>query len=124
MDFYADNSTDVVLPIGNLMKRDLWDNIGIDNGFMGLYWDVDMAMQNYTMGGKVLICEKAKLIDEKEVNRPRLCLFNNGFDKELFYSYWSSVPGQLRSERSQLIKPLELTTSVCYESQGNKGAWE
>ncbi len=58
--FWSGNSKSPMTPVGGLMKREMWHQLGgIDRRFVTLFWDLDMGMRMYEIGGAVVRCENA-----------------------------------------------------------------
>ena len=55
----VDQSWNPIMPAGGVMRKDLYLKMGgIDRRFKKLFWDLDLAMRLYEMGGRVLINEQ------------------------------------------------------------------
>jgi hypothetical protein len=143
MDFYGDNTyLDIVpnLSIGGIVSRELWNRLGIDRNFVTGYWCCDQAMQVWAMeGGQIPVCEKAHLTDRKINNGSRLCNWGNGYDRNLFYSFWTHCQYDKSTElypstsikkeyppvlvRQRPNEPIVESPDILTISQGPKGKW-
>jgi hypothetical protein len=44
------------MPLAGLMKREMWKKLGgIDKNFIAVFWEVDLAMRMYEIGGRVVL---------------------------------------------------------------------
>jgi len=111
------------LPITSFCSKKLWHNLkGIDNRFVALYWDVDMAMSAYSKDGKVVICDKATCFERNARGlKGRLCCVPG--DKNKFYSLWHETgnpeTGNFLSERKDEIREFVWNNSILKISQGS-----
>lgn len=141
MDFYGDGRYHDIVPTMNVcsfMSRELWLSLGIDKNFVALYWDSDQAMKVWSMGGKIEICEAGSLIDVQIPDSIRMANWNDGFDRRLFYSFWTKCPfekiesyatEQMKTqyppvlERQRPPEPIVESPDLLTVSQGAKGVW-
>lgn len=112
---------DIIVPIGSFIHRSLWDKTYIDKRFVGLYWDIDIAMQVYALGGTVNVCPDATFT-ERGVRglKGRLCCLKE--DKPFVYSLWHTTgnpkTGHHLKERSSPPELFEWTDDILEVSQG------
>lgn len=58
--YWADDHSSPIIPITNLMKKEIWEKIGgIDKNFIASHWQMDIAMRFYEMGGRIIISKNA-----------------------------------------------------------------
>ena len=58
--YWTDDNNSPRMPFGALMKREMWKKLGgIDNRFIAQYWDLDIAMRMYEIGGRLVFAENA-----------------------------------------------------------------
>jgi hypothetical protein len=103
------------LPTCSMMYRDTFNNIGIDNSFIGVIWDHDMAFELVSRGGKVLISDRSTFSDLKTSG---LC--KTGGDHAHLTDMWFDGD-TIRYKRKNFINPLVYSDDVLIVSQGRKG---
>lgn len=100
--------------------------MGIDNNFVALFWDTDMIMRLYLLGGGVNIVQNSRV---RDIKKPNLCLYKKKFgDKDLVYSLWYKTVKRLDSgdyiledpfpQRKIPIQKLCWTDDILVKSQG------
>lgn len=58
--YWTDEKSSPRMPAGSLMKKRVWEKIGgIDKRFIALYWDLDIAMRMYEIGGRLVFAKDA-----------------------------------------------------------------
>lgn len=119
--YFQGQTNTPILPFGALLKRDLWMRLGgLDRRFIASFYDFDMAMRIYEVGGQTIISKDAVT---NEVHKgPRLVLeYGEPFDRPLLHSFWVK-DGRIVKNR---LSPLEPFTDddILTVSQGNKGRW-
>jgi len=132
-----------VMPFGNLMTKEFWDEIGgIDRNFVGMYWDADIAMRaKHQFNGQILVCRKAGAIDDltrfyrtKTENWGSLTAKSTR-DFDLFNKLWHDGKGgnitqgihlnaNVRHERTRPAELFEERDDILTVSQGPKGQWK
>ena len=109
----------IVVSFGSLVKKNLFEKLGgIDNRFLALYWDLDIVMQLYVLGGKVIICENATC-DEPIKNS--LHKLRGKYDFKFFLNLWCKTEnGQkiLTLNRNSPVAPFINDESILSKSQG------
>lgn len=85
--YWTDDKSSPVMPLSGLMKKKIWQQLGgVDSRFVALYWDLDIAMRLYEIGGKVIISDNA-FIEEFQWNhfweRPPRIMENFSIKKKL-----------------------------------------
>jgi len=140
---------------GIFATRKLWEKIlPIDKNFVALYWDCDLMMKSYSLGGGVYLCKDAivqEITKMRDLNRLSGRLSSAGAmplrDRMLFYSYWVSrkkkrfshrniefIPNPTRNgpkkykihkKRSVPVEPIENRSDLLTVSQGETlGMWK
>lgn len=116
--FKSDPSSPVVPCIG-LMSRNLYMNIGgIDRNFICTYFDLDIAMRIYALGGRVIL-SKDVYIGEYHVGPEGLC--GRYPDRAYLDSLWV-INGKVQFKRAKPVEPFS-GNRILEESQGPKGKW-
>lgn len=136
--FFSSRPDTPWMPVGTLCSRELWDDLGgIDNRFVCLYWDMDIAMRLISRGGQNIIPPKA-FVDDKKIHKlklfqikEQLCEYNHNEDRDFVYSLWCEKSDKPWNQRKLLsarsdpnIIPYENNESLLIRSQGNKGKWK
>jgi len=130
--YHVWNPDSPLAPICPLMSRELWQRIGgIDKRFIALYWDLDLAMRIYEIGGIGILSPDAKV---EELGRCILGGEHNLYDKYgpchdrvILDSFWT-IPGQyglfsqIVSHRLTPIESFE-DKDLLTITQGSKGEW-
>lgn len=103
-----------------LMRRDTWEEIGgIDRRFISLYWDLDIFMRIYKIGGFPFISPNS-IAEERSGND-----LLGGYlpiDRELLDSFWITADGSYSETRLAPVEPFD-DKDIITVSQGNKGEW-
>ncbi len=106
-----------VMPISGLISKKLYTDIGgIDRNFLGAYWDLDIAMRIYALGGSVILSDL--YIDEPMGAGG---LFNNENDRPFLDSLWVTN-GKIHLNRARPVEPFS-DQRILEETQGIKGKW-
>lgn len=121
-DFWGGGQSNIMLPVGSLCSRDVWNRYSIDKNFIALYWDVDMAMSLYSDGGKTIICEEATICDDRFCQRSTWNSFGR-HDISYFYSLWTSGSEILFTRTIPRQNNFQEIPSILEFSQGEKGKW-
>ena len=111
-----------VMPVGGIMLRDSLEAIGgIDSAFIGVCYDLDVAMRMYERGGKVFLTDV--YIEESFSRRGNSFLFQDYHlhDRAVLDSLWV-VDGRVTTKRSRPVF-LFSDTNIKYRSQGPRGHW-
>lgn len=109
--------TSPVVPVSGLISRKLYRYIGgIDRNFVGLYWDLDIAMRVYAIGGHVELSE----VYIEEINDPG-GLYGQYPDRPYLDSLWMAN-GKVKFNRTRPVEPFS-DDRILEESQGPKGRW-
>ena len=78
---------DYPLQTFGLMRREDFNNTGIDKSFIGAWWCEDQALEFVSNGGKTMIDDKSTGTDIKSFGTCHLTLLNCGdYDKNLVFS--------------------------------------
>lgn len=123
MHFFTDDINSPVVPLSGLMSRSLFNDIGgIDRNFIGIMWDLDVAMRVYVLGGEVVISDV--FLDEdkgKSTAGSVLCGEFWRHDRGLLENLWVKN-GKVNFSRA---KPVESFSdlNILRASQGPRGRW-
>lgn len=119
--FEERDSSSPVMPVGGFLNRKLWNEIGgIDRRFIGLYWDLDMAMRLYEMGGNVVLSSNVFITE----NNPHSSLYKRvgaNHDRILLDNLWLEK-GKITQRKDKTENFIE--NNILIESQGPKGEWQ
>ena len=109
---------DANIPICTMCSRSVFDNVGIDNNYLAVRWDIDMSFQLQSMGMKLIICRQSTVGDFGAFG------VSQQFDDYLYLTdMWfgedeiTHLP-YMRKQRKKLIVPLIYNDSVTKVSQG------
>ena len=105
-------------PIGGLMKREDFNAIGIDNNFIGTFWELDMTFEFISRGGKVII-DKNSIFTETESNSHLGAMSVGIGDYQKALDMWIDND-RVRPQRKIPIDPLIYNDTVLTVSQGPK----
>lgn len=54
--YWFDEPKSPIMPLSGLMKKEMWKKLGgIDKRFIAQFWDLDIAMRMYEIGGRVIL---------------------------------------------------------------------
>ena len=109
------------MPLVGFIRKDTFNNIGIDKNFVGMWWPQDISMELVSKGGKVVVSKTSYCYD-----------FRGGGDSlcriacDLFYldDMWvdQAIVGgadkKVRTTRKEPIDPLVYNDTVLTVSQG------
>lgn len=111
------NPESPIVPVSGLISRKLYMDIGgIDRNFLVAYWDLDIAMRVYAIGGKVILSNV--YIDEPSGAGG---LYNNENDRPFLDSVWTTE-GKIHYNRTRPVESFS-DLNILEESQGPKGKW-
>ena len=108
-----------VVPVSGFLSMELSNRIGgIDKNFVALYWDLDLAMRLYQLGGRVQL-ETNILFYEDESKQANSSLFNTygSSDRLYFNMLWGDGKSHTRTLPVQEFDDKD----ILLYSQGNKG---
>lgn len=103
---------DFPLPIGAMMYREIFDDIGIDKNYIAMNWNVDMYFNVVSNGGKIILSNKSVLSDLKISG---LCKV--GGDYNYLTEMWFNGD-KFRHKRKNPVSPLVYNDTVLTVSQG------
>lgn len=113
-----------VLSVGSFIKRETYFRVeGVDKRFIGQFWDVDMTMSIYDMGGTVIICPK---VTTRETAKNKLAKEQGWYDRQLFQKFWYQLTPDGKAweiRRMDAVQPFENNETLRTISQGSKGRW-
>jgi len=117
--FFVTDQASPIMPLSGLMERQLYRGVGgIDRNFIAVFWDLDIAMRVYSIGGEVQL--SAVYLNEAEPGSG-VCTECGEQDRSLVDRLWS-VNGKCIFSRSQGVEPFS-NYRILEESQGPKGRW-
>ena len=59
--YWVDNHNSPLMALSGFMKKEVWERIGgIDKRFVALFWDADIVMRVYEIGGRVVLSKDVK----------------------------------------------------------------
>ena len=88
-----------IMPAAGLMTKKMWKELGgIDRSFMSMFWDLDLAMRMYEIGGRVLLSKDAWI--------------------EEFHPWNKIIKKRPKIMQNKFIHK---TASLCYQSVFRKG---
>lgn len=112
-----------LMPVCPIMKRGVWRQLGgVDRRFIALYWDLDLAMRLYEIGGSGLLSPDAKIEELKQHEESLLFeKYAMPHDRPLLDSFWMQ-DGKVVRNRLSPFEPI-MDKDILTISQGNKGEW-
>lgn len=119
--FYISDPNSPVMPASALMSKKLFNDLGgIDSRFIGVMWNLDIAMRVYALGGEVIVSDV--VLDEDRIKTASvLCSEFWEHDRGLLESLWT-INGKVCFNRKDPVKPF-LDTNILNVSQGPRGRW-
>ena len=120
--FIGGDESTPIMPLGGLMLRSSLNSIGgIDKRFIGVNYDLDLAMRFYAEGGTVHFgnVHAHEKIDLR--NSSRLWDENQQHDRKLLNSLWLDGTQLQNTRRDKVHKYIESNLTVF--SQGPRGHW-
>lgn len=120
--FFCDDPTSPVMPMHSLLSRKLYDEIGgIDRNFIAVFWDLDIAMRVYAIGGSVILSNVYSNEDKTKMGGSNLCATFGGLDRLLLNALWA-FDGKVSFTRGLPVNPF-LDYRLVEENQGPQGRW-
>jgi len=124
--FYISDPSSPTMPIGGLMSRNTYKELGgADKNFVAVYWDLDLALRLYTIGGRVLLSEDVYINEALALCRGVSTASEpyGGYDRKLLQDLWVGPDGlHVQFNRTQPFEPFS-DERILEESQGLKGRW-
>lgn len=115
--YFNDDATSPLMPVVGLMSRKLYIDIGgADINFVTSYWDLDVALRIYALGGRVLLNDDIRIL---EFNLPEN--WNRYQDRQYLDSLWT-VNRKVHFNRARPLEPFS-DNGILETSQGRKGIW-
>ena len=106
-----------LIPVCSLISRKLWNRLGgPDRRFQSSFWDHDMALRLYAIGGTVKVCKEARV----QVLRARKASRKKITDKKTILKLWWEDFGDqkiLTKKRKLSFLPLKLTNDILTKNQ-------
>jgi len=106
------------LPVCHLMKREDFNDIGIDKNFIATDWDLDMSFELVSRGGKIIVEENSFCTEEKGTAHLG-CISATVGDYARVLNMWIEND-KVKSSRKESINPLIYNDTVLTVSQGPK----
>ena len=120
--FFCGDPTSPMMPMHSLISRKLLDRLGgIDRNFVAVFWDLDIAMRVYAIGGTVLFSDVYSNEDKSKKLNSDLCAKFGGPDRA-FLEYLWTVRGRITYIRNIPVTPFS-NYKLLEETQGQKGKW-
>lgn len=112
-----------VMPMQSLMSRSLYDKVGgVDRNFVAVFWDLDIAMRVYAIGGKVLLSNVYANEDKSKKANSDLCAKWGGPDRGFLEFLWALPNRQVHFKRRLPFAPF-YNYKITEQTQGPKGKW-
>jgi len=123
MHFFAEDINSPMVPLSGLMSRNLFNSIGgIDRNFIGVMWDLDIAMRVHALGGDVVLSDV--FLDEdkgKSTVGSALCGDFWKHDRGLLENLWVK-DGKVNFSRAKPVESFN-DLNILRASQGPRGRW-
>ena len=111
---------DFPAPVCHMMRREDFNDIGIDRNFKGVYWDQDMGFEMVARGGQCIRSENSFTIDEQNAELSHLAMLSLSIgDYAYMVKMWTDN-NTFRSQRRNPTDPLIYNDTVLTISQGPK----
>lgn len=120
--FFSQYNSDLVIPINSFMSRKLYRELkGIDKNFEAIFWEIDIAMRVYALGGKVVISDVS--VNEDKTGEAGKDFWGRTAlkDRLLLESLWVSN-GKVHLNRKNPVEPF-VDLNILKASQGPRGRW-
>jgi hypothetical protein len=118
--FFTHDDNSPIMPICGLMSRKYFSELGgIDRNFIGIMWDLDLAMRVHASGGKVVLGNV--YINEDTNKGSSLCGDFWEHDRMLLESLWTTN-GKVHFNRKNPVEPFS-DINILTASQGPRGRW-
>jgi len=105
-------------PIAGLIRREDYDELGVDKNFIGGFWELDTIFEFVSRGGKIIIDENSIFTEEGEHYHLGALSVSIG-DYQKFLDMWINKD-KVRTERRVPIDSLIYNDTVLTVSQGPK----
>ena len=120
--FFCEKPGPPLIPMAGLMSKKLYYNIGgIDRRFVTCFYDIDIAMRVYAIGGTVALSDVYLSEDKSKNKETNLCAEFGGPDRGLLEYLWS-VDKKVHFNRSKRFEPFS-DYRIIEETQGPRGKW-
>jgi len=122
--FFSGYGNFLLMPFSGLMPKNLFYDIGgIDKNFEAIFWEIDLAMRVYALGGKVVISDVFLDEDKNKCEFPERDLWDQSGvrDRRLLENLWIDEDKVCLSRK----KPVNsfYDTNILKFSQGPRGRW-
>jgi len=120
--FFIEDENSPVMPFGGLISKKFYHNLGgLDRNFIGVMWDLDLAMRIYASGGKVVMSDVYLNEDRSKSMGSNLCSEFWQHDRVLLENLWTTN-GKIRLNRKKILEPFS-DINILSASQGPRGRW-
>lgn len=122
--FFSGYGSALMLPMFGLMSRKLYRDIGgIDKNFEAIFWEIDIAMRTYALGGRVVMSDVYVDEDKSKCAEPERDLWDQSGvrDRRLIESLWT-FDGKVQLNRKKTVESF-LDMNILKASQGPRGRW-
>lgn len=121
--FFVHNPATPILPVGPLYKKQLHLNLGgFDSQFTGVYYDLDLAMRLWAIGGEVILSEVYLIEDSTMSGGSHVNREFGALDRHFLDSLWAINNHETHLNRTQPVISFS-DEKILEESQGPKGKW-
>jgi len=121
--FFADDPSSPIVPLSGLISRNLFNHLGgVDRNFIGIMWDLDIAMRVHALGGDVILSDV--FLDEdkgKSTAGSALCEEFWKHDRVLLEDLWT-INGKVVLSRARPVESFS-DFNIIKASQGPRGRW-
>ncbi|MFH1883221.1 MAG: hypothetical protein ABIL62_10970, partial [Planctomycetota bacterium] len=120
--FFPNDIDSPIMATSGLMYRKLWISIGgIDRNFIGIMWDLDIAMRVHALGGDIIYSDVFLDEDNEKGSTSVLCKEFWRHDRGVLEGLWTAN-GKVHFNRE---KPVESFSdmNILNASQGPRGRW-
>jgi hypothetical protein len=120
--FFCTDHSSPVMPLCMFMSRKLYDIVGgVDRNFVGVFWDLDIAMRVYAVGGTVIMSNVYCNEDKSKKGDSDLCAKFGGPDRGFLEYLWVEN-GKVHFNRKIPFAPF-FDYKLLEETQGPRGKW-
>lgn len=122
--FFSGYGSTLVVPMCGLMSKKLYHDIGgIDKNFEAIFWEIDIAMRIYALGGKVVMSDVYVNEDKNKCEEPERDLwYQSGVrDRKLLEGLWT-IDGKIHLNRKNPVESFS-DMNILKASQGPRGRW-
>jgi len=113
-----------VMPVGSFMSRQLYHELGgIDKGFLAVFYDLDIALRVYSIGGKVVYSNEVTVIEDRVIASAggSLCIDYAKIDRDYLNLIWKKNINGIYKRTNTVDSFLD--KNITLYSQGPRGRW-